>query len=340
MKLNKDERISMTSSYNYYRLTKEIHRSSDPEDEAKCNALNSYLGDKYSSFKQLCMKLRRILRNYNDISLSNSNKSIKCLTLNMWMHEQIYDLLETNEQNIPRKIIYEIRDIWADYTPFTNCDILEELSKKRDFLENKKLFDYTINYDNIVMHLANKRHRCTQEYKDYIDEIQRIYNTQKGTHISQGNKVQCDILNNFEEINTKEKLEAVKCTKVQDRANNLIEESGEEIDGSPGEPGTPGQTGSRGRTYFQGPSPILPQAEGTSPTKSVTAGISLAGIPVFSYLLYKYTPVRTMFASRARRRNPIGSNMYGGEHYYMEDMYQMGNDIHPMMDNRIGYHPM
>ncbi|KMZ81204.1 variable surface protein Vir27 [Plasmodium vivax India VII] len=294
-----DKHISETSSFNYYRLTKEIHRSSDPEDEAKCNALNKKLGREYNSFKEFCMQLAGMLKNYRDISLSLSDKSIKCITLNMWMHEKIYDMLKTKEEYYPGKIINEIRDIWTYYTESTNCDIREELSNKYDFLDNKELFDYTINYENIKLHLADKGHKCTKEFKNYIKGIQKIYERQKGKHVSQGDHVYCDILDHFEKVNTPEKLAAVTCTEVQDRANNLVEESGAETSRYPEEPGTPGQTGLYGLQWqrglrwgmnsqdFQGPSPILPQAEGTSPTKSVTAGISLAGIPVFSYLLYK-----------------------------------------------------
>ncbi|CAG9480864.1 unnamed protein product [Plasmodium vivax] len=346
------EHISKTSSYYYDKLSRKDHRSYDQNDETKCNASNSNLEGKYSSFKEFCMQLTGIFKNYSYISSSLSNKSIMCLTLNMWMHEQIYNMLKTKDEDDPRKIIDGIRDIWTNYTASTNCDIRVELSKKQDFLENKKLFDYTINYNNIVMHLATESHKCTQEYKDYIDEIQTIYKTQKGIHDSRPDYNYCEVLDNFEKINTQEKLAAVRCTQVQDRANHLVAERSAETYGSPGERGIRGQAGvsglhmqqgSRGivdSQEFQGPPTILPQAEDTPSTTPVAAGIPLVGVPVISYLLYKFTPVGSMFGSRARRRNPIGSNMFGGEHYNMEDMYQMGNDDHPMRDHIIGYHPV
>ncbi|GAB69500.1 CYIR protein [Plasmodium cynomolgi strain B] len=301
--------------------------------------MNSKLQNKYSQFRDICQLLAIILKYYNKISLFGLNNSVKCILLNLWMYEQIYDMLKSHNEDDPRKIIDQIRDIWTIYTKSTNCNIREELSTKNCFFDNKKLFDYTINYKNIKSHIANNDYKCTNKYKNYLDEIQEIYKRLKNQPRTEKDRNYCKILKGFEEIHQNGELFLkVPCLQIIEdvvtpsRINETtVSSAGHSVEVmvtsvSKGEsvivgPRTPiRESGSPELQGTQHSTEISEVAEASS-TIALTAGIPLIGVAAISYLLYKFTPVGSLLYPQVQKIKSKIQNLIRGRKEVQQDGY-------------------
>ncbi|KMZ87227.1 hypothetical protein PVBG_04012 [Plasmodium vivax Brazil I] len=300
-----DSDISMTSTYYYGRFNIMEYRFSDADDQGQCNRMNSKLGNKYSKFKDFCLQLTGNLKQYNKISLIGLDNSVKCVLLNLWMYEKIYDMLNAHGEYYPHEMIGQIRNIWTKYSEPTNCIILSELDNKSDFIDNKKLYDYVLNHHNIDIHLASKKHVCKRKFKDYLIEIEKIYKTLKAQHRTEEGYNYCKILADFEKIHPEgELLSKLPCLQIIEDAvtpsrrieprGSLTESSAEVMEPSvsTGEMGIVGSPSSRRVSWspeLQGPQQSSAMSEVAEAPSNIpaTAGISLIGVPVFSYLMYK-----------------------------------------------------
>ncbi|KMZ93726.1 hypothetical protein PVMG_06036 [Plasmodium vivax Mauritania I] len=300
-----DPNISLTSSYNYGRFNRIEYRSFDDDDEYQCDVMNSKLENKYSKFKEFCMQLTGNLKQYDKISLIGFDNSVKCTLLNLWMYDQIYDMLKAHDEHDPHKMMGQISDIWTKYSGPTNCVILYELDDKNNFIDNKKLYDYVLNHHYINIHLATKNHVCKKNFKDYLIETEKIYKTLKAQHKTEKGYNYCMILDDFEKIHPKgELLSQLPCvqiienevtpSRINEPRDSPAGPSREVIEpsvstGELGIVGAPAPRTESGTPELQGPqlSPEMSEVAEAPSTIAGTASVSLIGVSAFSYLLYK-----------------------------------------------------
>ncbi|GAB69473.1 CYIR protein [Plasmodium cynomolgi strain B] len=340
-----DPIVSMTASY-YNILNNIPYRYPHSYDQIQCDGVNSKLQYKYRQFGDFCLHLTAILKNYDKIRLVGGN-SVKCIFLNLWIYEQIYDMPEVHNEDDRQKIMSEIRNFWSIYPKSSNCVIREELSTKQDFLDNKKLFDYTINYRNIEIHIRNEGHKCTKRVKNYLDEIQEIYKRLKAQPRTEKGYNYYNILEDFEKINQYgELLSKFLCPHTINDADTPSTRDEERVSSagpsvelmepsvSTGESVIIGQRISRresGYPELQGPqhSPEMSEVAEAPLTIALTGGIPFIGVATISYLLYKFTPVGSLLYPRVQKIKNTIQNIIRGRNEVKQDIY---NFYPPYMD--------
>ncbi|GAW80432.1 variable surface protein [Plasmodium gonderi] len=342
MSTNKsDELIWLSSSYNYRRLNGNAYKSFDDADEIKCEVLHINLGKKYYNFMDFCMKITGILKKFNVLSFTGTIDIDKCTIVNIWMYEQIYNMLKVNSETNASKVINELRNIWNNYSQTIHCDIRSDLGNMDNFTRYKKIYDHAINYESILLHLVSKNYACTKKFKDYLVEIDNIYNTLKGTETAD-DITREKVLQYFGKVHREKKLSPSQCLKVIEEAP--VSSRNVETMSSPKESEEALGHRAKGKSELQEPSILLTTEAVQASDKPFNVSsvvIPLLLIPIISFILYKFTPAKVWLDSLYQKRNQVRSFLYGEDYKdYLENIYEMGNNNHQMKSHEIGYHPV
>ncbi|KNA02246.1 hypothetical protein PVNG_04477 [Plasmodium vivax North Korean] len=144
----------------------------------KCEELSSFHNGK--GIKNICAKLLKFLES-DTISTNNDNKYDTCMLLNFWVYRWFFDILRTKgEESIP--LAYgKLQLIWNDFikdklekTGKETCRPIYNLALHKDWKERKELYEYYVDYDDLINTLVGWPQRCEEIYK-YVESKKTLY---------------------------------------------------------------------------------------------------------------------------------------------------------------------
>ncbi|SBT72877.1 PIR protein [Plasmodium ovale] len=338
-----DKELTLTSSYNYSRLDKIYKSEGDP---TLCNELNQKLSE-YEGINDFCMKLTRALSKLEDLLFSGPFNMDRCTIINYWMHDKLFNaIIKSDDLEKNSYVLSEIFNIWGRISSHSVCDMYPHLNIKNNFNEVKKLYDFATDYENIRLHLTNKKHVCTKRFQAYIEDILQLYEKAKSKRDS-SDVAYTKVLNYFEKVYTSKKLSDVTCIEVIDvtttARTNLQNLSSGEVRG-PEQAGGESHKGEFQEQSESGPSHHYPEAHMNYPShfpSNIVMGVvfSLSGVFLIFFILKKFSPFSTWLRSPLRGKNIIENNFEEEEtNKCLENIYEHVDKYYEDGKHLIGYH--
>ncbi|CAI7720816.1 PIR protein [Plasmodium vivax] len=286
--------------------------------------------DYKTQYKDICIKLLRNLKLLKEKEYSHGNNQEYCTYLYHWLYK------ETKESDISNILISTIfEDFHKIMARQQGQNICPYALYKKDLYEPRNLAKLSYinhNYDNIISILKNNddKHYCScQKYlKDCVD-IYRVMKEPSCTNIQGNNKYNekiCHELTQFEIYY----LLITRDAEIEKKTPNLY--SGiwkEEL--------------SKCKSNDQAITPVTESPTHTDTSKSnISSAVisSMAGIPPFLVLIYKFTPVGKFFRFE-NKNTKITSNFDKEIENELFHVMQKDSNIKDIQSKyNIGYEPI
>ncbi|KMZ94992.1 hypothetical protein PVMG_05753 [Plasmodium vivax Mauritania I] len=252
---------------------------------------------------------------YNESKRSDFNSNI-CNYFYYWLSDILLTYLEHKSSygqtlGILYSFLYNNEGV-------RKCNPIYYAMSENDIKKFKLIFDYSQDYDTYMEQLTQDNHKCTENYKDYLQKYVNSYNEleieckrDENSYKYCGNFKTYISNKDPKHLSTRiSKLEVTNEQAEQTKEGSSVDEVDTQSQtkftaklGSEGRHG-PSDPHSDGRTTGVG---ITPAPLNDSPTpitsKSITAVASTAGFLVPSFLMYKFTPAGT-WISKLLGRTP------------------------------------
>ncbi|CAG9472745.1 unnamed protein product [Plasmodium vivax] len=293
-------------------------------------------------------------------SLSKSFDNEICKFLYYWLGNVLLNNL--NVEDFYSEIILKLFDSLNDgisgkvcKLPYTNID-------KEDFKNIKLFFDYSEDYRTYKTQLSDSSMLCNDDYKSYLDTHVSMYNDKyKYCKSELRGNMYCKEFDKFFDATDHYKLSRLSCTlnpKVQEVGEHHEEARKQALEQK--QFGTPQHDNlhvEKGReespravrlsTSASFSDTDIPEIRSISPiqdgspsivSKSITGGLSVAGILVPSYLMYNYTPAGIWISKLLGRNKGPNFNSYANQEL-MPNLSMPGDLYSERSRYNISYRP-
>ncbi|SBS95601.1 PIR Superfamily Protein [Plasmodium ovale curtisi] len=264
-----------------------------------------------------------------------------------WTGDKVYKIV----QNVSDfKDIMGVIDSLKTHVDNNSGKYNDDLFKieKDQFINLKKLYDYSQNYQAIKLKTAPYDYKCSYLYNKYIKDSYELYSRIK-TECSSDTRTTpyCRIFRNIEINNLKDNTSRLLCFHVHDpiiseekgtgRQQALDEKS--RLRGSGDGAFSMGTRGGSLEHYSSGSQDNETSAINSgNPTAII---LPVLGLFIMSFLLYKFTPLKTMIHNHFIRKK---INQWDADADTIEesliDKYEIEDDNSEMNSNHIGYIPI
>ncbi|SBT84420.1 PIR protein [Plasmodium ovale] len=331
MPTEKNSLTSLPSSNRYNWLDV---RNYGKGDVTKCKEFYKKEGDDVNPLHIFCLKLIGNLENYDDLEFLHVFPKSTCKYLNLWIYEYLSGIYSNMNDAEATSTITKIIPIWSTFKLKDNCtrEFISFIGY-HNYEKMKKLYDYVLNYKYLQLYSINNIVVCSTEEDQYIkDTITLYHEVKEDCSTNKNEKKYCVVLDDIDKVYPNGELSTLQCHEIKDSLSDPSIET---------EPETDLVTKS---LRVQDPVPRIGGIESASTNASsdnVVAGIFPAlGIPLFSFILYKFTPFGTWFKDRLQRNKIFEHNIHeGGSHGLSENGFLHSNDESESFINHIGYLP-
>ncbi|SBT01593.1 PIR Superfamily Protein [Plasmodium ovale curtisi] len=217
---------------------------------------------------------------------------------------------------------------------------------KEEFINLKEIYDYSQNYDAIILKTAPANFVCSREYNNYINKSYELYRTLT-VECTSDIKAYCRIFRNINNNYLNGRSSKLKCHRIKDsvsssevRNSNL--QGSEEMSHSSLSEQRQSLYNSEGESIIQDSSHL--KEEETSPTDSphvATIILPVLGFLIIFFILYKFTPLGTFIHSHFIRKK---INRWDEEANTINESstekYEHERDNSIINSRHIGYNPI
>ncbi|SBT55189.1 PIR Superfamily Protein [Plasmodium ovale wallikeri] len=331
MPTEKNSLTSLPSSKRYKWLDERYYGKGDV---TKCDEFYKKEGDDVNPLHIFCLKLIGNLQNYEHLEFLHVFPKSTCKYLNLWVYEYLTRIYRDMSGAEARSTITKIIPIWTKFNLKDDCKLEFISFIGYDNYENmKKLYDYVLNYKYFQLYSINKSVVCTTEEDQYIKDAITLYEKVKeDCRTDREEKKYCVVLDDIDQVYPNGQLSTLECHEIKDSLSdpNVETESEPHLAGNSlrGQDHAPGIDG-------------IESASTNASSDNVVAGIfPVLGIPLISFVLYKFTPFGTWFKNRLQRNKIIEYNIHeDSSHELSENGFLHSNDESESFINHIGYLP-
>ncbi|SBT01981.1 PIR Superfamily Protein [Plasmodium ovale curtisi] len=303
-------------------------------DYKKCDELYMKKGDDFDPLHILCLRLIGNLEKYDDLTFLDVFPKSTCKYFNLWMYEHFSSIYSNLKGAEATSTIQKIISIWNSYKLKDECtkDFISFIGYT-NYKKMKELYDYVLNYKYLLLGTDKDNLKCTTEENAYIkDSISLYEEVKQDCRTDREEKQYCVVIDDIDQVYSKGELSTLNCHEIKDTLSNLSQETESETDFEVNslraqEP-VPGIGGIGSDTTY-------------ASSDNVVAGIfPVLGIPLISFILYKFTPFGTWFKDRLQRNKIFEHNIHeDSSHGLSENGFLHSNDESESFINHIGYLP-
>ncbi|SBT73468.1 Plasmodium vivax Vir protein, putative [Plasmodium ovale] len=290
-------------------------------DSKKCDELYIKKGDDFDPLHILCLRLIGNLEKYDDLTFLDVFPKSTCKYLNLWIYEHLSSIYSNMNEADASSTIQKIIPIWTKFNSKNNCpmEFISFIGYSQYYKKMKELYDYALNYKYLLLGIDKDKLKCTTEENAYIEESITLYDeVKRDCSTNRSEKDYCVVIDDIHEAYSKGELSTLKCHEIKESLSDLSEET----DFVPGIGG-------------------IGSASTQSSSDNVVVGIfPVLGIPLISFVLYKFTPFGTWFKDRLQRNKIFEHNIHeDSSHELSENGFLHSNDESESFMNHIGYLP-
>ncbi|SBT54204.1 PIR Superfamily Protein [Plasmodium ovale wallikeri] len=232
-----------------------------------------------------------------------------------WMGEKVYEKVkEISDFSLNMDIINSLRKRMHENDEEYN-DYFFKI-KKSEFINLKKLYDYSQNYDAIKIKIDAPDYECSREYNNYIVENHDLYNTIKVECVLDTTPY-CKLFTNITKDTLAKKKSILNCYGAKD---TIFSEEGRR----------------------HGLSDLAVETTPTNSGNPTAIILPVLGIFIIFFLLYKFTPlgtwIRTHFVRKKISRWEADVEETIDE--TLEENYKSEDDNSLVNMHNIGYNPI
>ncbi|SBT02593.1 PIR protein [Plasmodium ovale] len=317
-----------TKLYNY------LDEYSESDDHTpKCKEiLSKFTG--YGDIYKFCMALRSNLYFFNSwINVSISEKN-QCHYLNSWINNRLINLNFSSEHEKQKEISDLISEYIKEFKIDKKCTHIQfSLINKDDYAKMKTLYDYALDSAKIL-HYA-KKFGCTQENKNYIDNIHSIYTQVKRDCNEIDTKPYCVTWKYIKDNYTDKEMSELACKTIYNDPSEI-------------KLGTDQADIDIPESSSEGRNPFGKDAEGgASPTTSsstvVATLLPLLGLILILFILYRFTPLKSLVRHYLIKKRIIRSSTHDddeSQNDLFENTYAYMNKNIDRIRHQIGFQPL
>ncbi|KMZ88699.1 hypothetical protein PVBG_05555 [Plasmodium vivax Brazil I] len=168
---------------NYYEFPKHIYNNLDREHRDLSNYSNHCntitWGRNGDEVKKICKKYITYLETSQIIKVKNTQYDV-CVLLNYWIYEKLNEIFRDEESSEDIKIAFgNLQLVWNQLYNYSsrinhnNCNPKFEMVNHHDWEKRKKLYDYYVDYKELVFLAQNHDKQC--KYYNKIKEKISLY---------------------------------------------------------------------------------------------------------------------------------------------------------------------
>ncbi|SBS91669.1 PIR Superfamily Protein [Plasmodium ovale curtisi] len=303
-------------------------------DSKKCDEMYMKKGDDFDSLHILCLRLIGNLEKYDDLTFLDVFPKSTCKYFNLWIYEHLSSIYTNMNETDASSTIQKIIPIWTKFNLKDNCT-MEFISfiGYPQYKKMKELYDYALNYKYLLLGTDKDKLKCTTEENAYIkDSISLYEEVKQDCSTNRSEKKYCVVLDDIHKKYPNGELSTLQCHEIKDSLSNPSIETEPEMDFEMKslrvQDSVPGIDG-------------IQSASTSASSDNVVAGIfPVLGIPLISFILYKFTPFGTWFKDRLQRNKIFEHNIQEhGSNELSENGFLHSNEESESFINHIGYLP-
>ncbi|SCA83658.1 VIR protein [Plasmodium vivax] len=304
------------------------------EYDSECESLLN--GNQHFTYKRLCKKLLRFLKNSSKLSDKEDSTYDDCILFNYWMYNEIAQRKRYNYLSKVVPAFGELQAMWNSliYEPskksyYNKCKPDFKLPQQDDWKERKQLYDYCVNSGTIVQ-TANAFTKSCKDIYTYIKGKAHLYKHFE-KYCPSENENQCPkFYIECKKYHPDILLKQLDCYNEMHKEEPAAAEKVLSVKQHPELPA--------GDTFSSDGSQS--QRENTPPL--IKTGDVLLGVVVTSMTsgaLYKFTPLGNMLRNRFGWNNNM-KNFNGGDNGLFDYASESFNPFSGGAEEHyIGYHP-
>ncbi|CAG9482002.1 unnamed protein product [Plasmodium vivax] len=161
-------------SENFYKT---LHNITDFNGYIKdCSSLdNLKLG---RGIKKICAKVLKYLDTIHKETYKKDDPYDVCLLLNYWVYSRLFDILQIRGESSVHIAYGNLQSIWTGFLldkGYQNlCKPITEMVNHNDWRKRKELYEYYVDYDQIMQYKEHIPKRCREIYQ-YIGSKKTLY---------------------------------------------------------------------------------------------------------------------------------------------------------------------
>ncbi|SBT84311.1 PIR protein [Plasmodium ovale] len=328
----------MTKEYYEYLLhSRRNYRKLNSSNYAKdgntvtCKSFEEHT-KKYPGFKNLCMKLTGIIKNFDELKSYDLFDHDRCTFVHIWTYDKLFNEILEKEKNELGEIITWIFPLWY---PNKNkvCNIHTNIPSRADYEKLKMLYDYATDHQNLQVHLRDNSYMCTENFKNYLEKNVSLYNDVKSECKDKSTEEYCNLLKVIDGKYPGNKLPELKCIGTLQEELLMQQHIGRD---RPGHIPSAGYVGPDHSEEME-----LPEQGDSHLSNAMAFVFPLFCIILTFLILYKFTSFGPWIHSRFLKKKIIESDIDDEGTYEFLERPHMSMNIHSQNGtHNIGYHSM